>query len=303
MKHTYTLKAESLSSVGSDFHVEVTAEEIIYALEREAEVKLPSTPTLFGQSFGVIAALLGELYKRGGAHQATPADVRTAFGPASSAWPDGAHSVLHCPSCWGEFGYRAADLNARHSEGLICPHCKRAHYIADVVRAYEQKLRDLRAGAACTPSIAINVPGNVIGDERLVLRIVEELRNICKHNNVDIKWVGSVGHATLTNRQAWQPRTYQRRQRPALFCGPDKRSSWLGGRRATDVHRDRRVSFSKKFPRRSSEVHPLFWLHHCIFRSGYTELRQLRTQHCPDCGMGRTTANDRRTGATERRAA
>lgn len=185
-------------------------------------------------------------------------------------------------------------------------------------------------------TITIHVQGTVLGDEAAVRRIVEALRELIARKDIHVEWAGEVGCATITPhvRQAWQPRTYQRRQHPAPFAGPDRRSgrrggrratdwqaerrqqprrqnppygaayygglcrsAWRGGRRSADLHRDRRAL---GISRRGPTLHPLFWLHACMY-VGSLGLSPLRTRFCPDCGAPRTTANDRRTGAAERR--
>lgn len=180
-------------------------------------------------------------------------------------------------------------------------------------------------------TITIHVQGNVLSDDAAVRRLVDALRELGQQHDIHVEWVGRVGRATLT-RRTWQPRTYQRRQHPATFAGPDKRtalfggrramdastnrrgsqprrvytysgtyygglrrSAWRGGRRRADVHRDRRVP---GIARRGS-VYQLFWLHRCAKVTGV--FLHMRSRFCPDCGLERTTVHDRRTGAAERR--
>lgn len=179
-------------------------------------------------------------------------------------------------------------------------------------------------------TITVNVHGNVLGDEAAVRRIVEALRELIARKDIHVEWAGEVGCATITPhvRQAWQPRTYQRRQHPAPFAGPDRRSgrrggrratdwqaerrqqprrqitfygtsyglrrsAWRGGRRSTDVHRERRAL---GISRRAPTIQPMFWLHSCRGNDLH-----LHTRFCPDCGLERTTFYDRRTGVAERR--
>lgn len=143
-------------------------------------------------------------------------------------------------------------------------------------------------------TVTVNVQ-NMLVDEAAVRRLVAALRELGQQHDIHVEWIGRVGHATLT-RRTWQTRTYQRRQHPATFAGPDKRSAWRGGRRSTDVHRDRRVLGRA---RRSSTNRPMFWLHSCLLDGNDL---YLHTRFCPNCGLERTTFYDRRrTGASERR--